>query len=341
MPASGGVGVFLAAVFLAVFAASTALTRFVLALLRDRAVLDRPNPRSSHSAPVPRGGGLAILATLLPAWGVASAMGFAPGAVWPAVLGALVLAALSFIDDLRGLPARLRLAVQLAVIAAVLPTLPHAGEVFQGFLPHALDLAASALIWLWFVNLNNFMDGIDGIAGTETVSIAGGVLLLALVDERAAALGAAPLAVALGASAGGFLVWNWQPARIFMGDVGSIPLGFLLGWLLLGLAGAGLWAAALILPIYYLGDATWTLLRRLARGTRIWEAHREHFYQRAVQSGLDHAAVVRRILLANLLLIGAAMLSRHAAWPALALAFVVVGALFVELARPHAATAGE
>ena len=94
-------------------------------------------------------------------------------------------------------------------------------------------------------------------------------------------------------------MWNWAPARIFLGDVGSVPLGYLLGFLLLEPAARGAWKVALILPLYFLADATITLLRRLVRGERVWQAHREHFYQRAVQRGLGHAAVVRRVIAAD------------------------------------------
>ncbi|MCC7166133.1 MAG: hypothetical protein IT565_01035, partial [Rhodospirillales bacterium] len=131
----------------------------------------------------------------------------------------------------------------------------------------------------------------------------------------------------------GFLVWNWAPARIFLGDVGSVPLGYLLGWLLLLLAARGWWAAALILPGAYLADATLTLLKRIARREKIWQAHRSHFYQRAVQQGLGHGAVALRFLIANLLLIGLAVLSLGEPLLALGLAAIVVAALLVHLAR--------
>jgi UDP-N-acetylmuramyl pentapeptide phosphotransferase/UDP-N-acetylglucosamine-1-phosphate transferase len=112
------------------------------------------------------------------------------------------------------------------------------------------------------------------------------------------------LAAAVAAAAAGFLVWNWAPARIFLGDVGSVPLGYLLGFLLLEQAARGHWKVAVILPLYFLADATITLLRRLSRGQRVWQAHRQHFYQRAVQRGLGHAAVVQRVIAADIVLIG-------------------------------------
>jgi UDP-N-acetylmuramyl pentapeptide phosphotransferase/UDP-N-acetylglucosamine-1-phosphate transferase len=326
--------VILLVLVLAVFLATVALTRVVLGALRRRAVLDRPNERSSHSVPTPRGGGIAIVATVLPAWALAVALGLAPPAALAAAAGALLLAALSFLDDLRDLPAGLRLAGQLVAVALCLPLLPGAGHVFQGLLPRWLDLAAAGLLWLWFVNLYNFMDGIDGIAGTETACAAGGLALVVLLAGGAPGHPAiAALALPLAAAGAGFLVWNWHPARIFMGDVGSVPLGFLLGWLLLAAAASGLWAPALILPLYYLADASWTLGRRLLRGERIWQAHREHFYQRAVQAGLSHDAVVLRVLAADLALVGAAALSLGRPAAALALAAAIVAALCAELRR--------
>ncbi len=128
-----------------------------------------------------------------------------------------------------------------------------------------LDVAAAALLWLWFVNLFNFMDGIDGLAGSEAAAIGTGLVVFAGVgsglDPGLAALSGTAAAAALG-----FLVWNWAPARIFLGDVGSVPCGYLLGFLLLDVAARGHWKIALILPLYFLADATLTLLRRLARG---------------------------------------------------------------------------
>jgi len=215
---------------------------------------------------------------------------------------------------------------------------PGAGHVFQGLLPPVLDYALTALVWLWFVNLYNFMDGIDGITGGQTAAIGFGVALVGFLslDPNGGSL---PLGLALGATALGFLAWNWAPAKLFLGDVGSIPLGYLTGWLLLGMAGEGRWAPALILPLYYLVDATVTLLRRAARFEKIWHAHREHFYQRAVQAGLGHAAVVLRILAANVVLIGLAVLGLEWPWVAAVLAFLVVGGLLWELTRRNSLVA--
>jgi len=317
--------------FVAVFALTVPAVGGVRRVLLRRAILDEPNARSSHSVPTPRGGGAGVLAMALPAWlAVVLLDPFAaelPRA-WLVPALALALAGVSALDDLRGLPVGVRFAVQAAAVAAGLAALP--GPVFHGFLPPALDFALAGLAWLWFVNLFNFMDGIDGISAVETVAIGGGLFLVVAVAGVAPTLGALGLLLSAGALA--FLYWNWPPARVFLGDVGSVPLGFLLGYLILALAGHGAWAAAAILPLYYLGDATLTLIRRLLRRERVWRAHREHFYQQAVQRGLGHAAVSLRVAGCNAVLVLLALASlAPPAWAALAAAAVVVLAFLVHL----------
>ncbi|HLZ65434.1 MAG TPA: glycosyltransferase family 4 protein [Aliidongia sp.] len=311
---------------------SLVATGGVLWWLRHRQILDEPNHRSSHTNPTPRGGGLALVPVLAVAWVVIAILGMAPLGTLAVVAIALALAALCWRDDRGGLPVLQRFGAQIVAIVIGLFFVNGAGHVFQGLLPPVLDYALTGLIWLWFVNLFNFMDGIDGITGGQTAAIGFGAALVAFASADPNS-GALPLGLALGAVALGFLAWNWAPAKLFLGDVGSIPLGYLAGWLLLGMAGEGRWAPALILPLYYLVDATVTLLHRAARFERIWRAHREHFYQRAVQAGLGHGAVVLRILAANLLLIGLAVLGLEWPWVAVVLAFVVVGGLLWELGR--------
>ncbi len=320
--------------FLGVFCLSATATVGVLALLRRRRILDRPNERSSHARPTPRGGGIAVIGVLLPAWAVFAWFGpkFGGPDPWLVLAGAAGLAAVSWIDDLRGLPPLPRFAAQAAAVAAGVWALAGAGPVFQGWLPAWLDLLCAGLLWLWFINLFNFMDGIDGLAGVETMSLGLGLFLLSAFGGLDPGLGGPALLVA--AAAFGFLVWNWPPAKLFLGDVGSVPLGFVLGWLLLGAAADGYWAAALILPLYYLSDASWTLARRLARGDRVWRAHREHFYQRAVRGGLSHARVAGAVLVANAALVVLAIAAAwDQTWPALAGAAAVVAALLWHLGR--------
>ncbi|MGE0259673.1 MAG: glycosyltransferase family 4 protein [Alphaproteobacteria bacterium] len=307
-------------------------TRALIPALRRAAVLDRPNERSSHAIPTPRGGGIAVVAASLAAWLGLVAVGAAPATLLPVIVGAAALALVSWFDDLRGLSPAVRLGAQCAAVALGIVTAIPQGALFQGWLPVTLEMAAAALLWVWFVNLYNFMDGIDGIAGSETAAIGIGLALFAAIGVGSEPAFAAP-AAAIAAAAIGFLVWNWAPARIFLGDVGSVPLGYLLGFLLLATAARGYWKIALILPLYFLADATITLVRRLARGERVWLPHREHFYQQAVRRGLGHAAVVRRVIAADLILIGAGWVAETvSAALGLAVAAATVSLLLASLA---------
>jgi UDP-N-acetylmuramyl pentapeptide phosphotransferase/UDP-N-acetylglucosamine-1-phosphate transferase len=306
-------------------------TRALIPLLARARVLDRPNERSSHTRPTPRGGGIAVVGAILLAWLALFAAGETSSVLWIVLLGALLLALVSWSDDRRDLSAAIRFGVQAVAVGLGAIALAPIGPVFQGALPAWLDTAASALLWLWFVNLFNFMDGIDGLAGSEAAAIGLGLVLFALFGTGRDPAFAA-LAGAIAAAALGFLVWNWAPAKIFLGDVGSVPLGYLLGWLLLLAAARGHWRIALILPLYFLADATITLLRRLSHGERVWRAHRSHFYQRAVRRGLGHAAVVGRVIAANLALIGCGWAAENGAGPAaLAVAAAVVLLLLASL----------
>ena len=302
-----------------------------------RGIYDAPNARSSHQSVKPRGGGLAVLAVVLPAWLVA---GWWVGGQAPVALVGLsaAVAALSFVDDVRGLGPGPRLLGQFAAVVAGLISLDPA-SLMAGWLPLWLERGLVAVAWLWFVNLYNFMDGIDGITSVETVTVALGLGLVALVTGAGTAGAVLPWLLA-GACAG-FLWWNWAPSRIFLGDVGSVSLGFALGWLLLELAARGHLAAALILPGYYLLDTTATLLRRLLRGEKVWRAHKQHAYQRAVQAGLSHAAVAGRIAVANAILIGCALWAvAGAPIAAGALAALVAVGLWASLRRGNGAREG-
>ncbi len=326
--------VLLAAVVAAAGVIACLGTRVLIPLLRQAAVLDHPNERSSHEAPTPRGGGIALLAAILVAWLALIAAGAAAPLLLVVLFGAVLLAAVSWVDDLRGLSPAMRLLAQCVAVGLALGMVALIGApiLSRGWLPQWLDAVAAGLLWLWFLNLFNFMDGIDGLAGSEAAAIGIGLVLFASFgigyDPVVAALAAAIAAAALG-----FLVWNWAPARIFLGDIGSVPLGYLLGFLLLGAAAEGHWKIALILPLYFLTDATVTLARRLARGEPVWQAHRQHFYQRAVQRGLGHSSVVRRVIAADLLLIACGWASENG-WGLAAVggAAAVVLALLASLA---------
>jgi UDP-N-acetylmuramyl pentapeptide phosphotransferase/UDP-N-acetylglucosamine-1-phosphate transferase len=307
-------------------------TRALIPILRRRGILDRPNERSAHAFATPRGGGIAVAGSVLLCWLALGIAGRAPPVVIVIALGTLLLAIVSWIDDLYGLSPVLRLPAHVLAVAIGLVALPQTANPVAAALGPALYFAAAGLAWVWWINLFNFMDGIDGIAAAEAVAIALGLLLFAGigvgVEPQLAWLAAAILGAALG-----FLVWNWPPARIFLGDVGSTTLGYLTGFLLFGVAFDGHWRVALVLPLYFLADATITLGRRLLRGERFWQAHREHFYQRAILRGQCHAAVTKRVIAADLILIACGWTAENG-WAAIALASagVTTGVLLAVLA---------
>lgn len=240
-------------------------------------LVDRPNERSLHTVPTPRVGGLGVLAGAVPVAVVLSGAQFGVLLACAAALGAL-----SYADDVKSLPIQVRLpghcvAAGVAVLAIASPSPGFAGLGWMA----ALALAA-ALVWM--TNLFNFMDGADGLAG-GMAAIGFGTLAFAASGPHAPAIALA--CAALASASAGFLVFNFPPARVFLGDAGSIPLGFLAGSI--GAAGAiahawPAWFPALVFAPFIV-DASLTLLGRLARGERIWVAHREHAYQRLALAG--------------------------------------------------------
>ncbi|TKC91769.1 glycosyltransferase family 4 protein [Trinickia terrae] len=260
----------------AAFACGAVLSTLLKTGLAWRLATDIPNDRSLHVRPTPRVGGWGIAPV-----SVAAILLVAPG-LWLVAVCALFLAAVSQIDDRQGLPARVRFAAHFVAVAALILAYPAATPWWM--------LAGIAFLMLWLVNLYNFMDGADGLAGGMALFGFGGYALAALVGPHPAQELAFACAAVAGAAAG-FLFFNYHPARIFLGDAGSIPLGFLAG--ALGYWGwrAGTWPvwfpAMAFAP--FIGDASVTLVRRLARGEKFWQAHREHYYQRMVRSGMGHA----------------------------------------------------
>src|SRR6266568_1216968 len=276
-----------------------------------RRAMVRPNARSSHHKPTPQGAGMAVvIATLVIAWG---GVALSPvllqnqGGHFLAVSAAVaLLGAVGAIDDLRSLSAAVRLATQCIAVGVVIAALPAELQIVPE-VPWAIERAGLFLAGLWFVNLVNFMDGIDWMTVAEVVPVTGAILLLGLAGT-VAPLPALVAAALLGAILG-YAPFNKPVAQIFLGDVGSLPIGLLLGWLLLQLAAMGHLAAALILPLYYLADATITLASRVVRGEPFWRAHRTHFYQRATDRGLAVREIVTRVFLANLALAALALIT--------------------------------
>jgi UDP-N-acetylmuramyl pentapeptide phosphotransferase/UDP-N-acetylglucosamine-1-phosphate transferase len=291
----------------------------------------RPNARSSHTKPTPQGGGIAVIAAFLV---VAIASLFAAG-LWSADMIAgvaaafaatVLIAVLGAIDDIRPIDVIPRLLMQVLAVTIVIATLPADFQITP-LLPWWIERIVLVLAGVWFVNLVNFMDGLDWMTVAGFVPLTGGLVLLG-------ALGALPAyavvcALALLGALIGFAPFNRPVARLFLGDVGSLPLGLIASWLLALLSNKGHLAAAILLPLYYLMDATITLFRRLARGERVWQAHRSHFYQRATDNGFTVRQVVAQVFAVNIVLVGLAALCVRINTPSAELAALGAGSVIV------------
>jgi UDP-N-acetylmuramyl pentapeptide phosphotransferase/UDP-N-acetylglucosamine-1-phosphate transferase len=312
-----------------VLLAAALLSAALIVLLRpllQRYALARPNARSSHVVPTPQGAGIAVIAATL---GVAGICANLTGLGVPALLFAATafIALVGFADDLRPIPVLPRLLLQAAAVGAIIFLAPADLRIVPSA-PLALERSVLLIAGLWFVNLVNFMDGLDLMTVAEAVPITAAMILLGLLGQ----LPTLPvlMAAALCGAMIGFAPFNRPVAKVFLGDVGSLPIGLLLGWGLLELAWHHELIAALLLPLYYLTDATLTLLRRVARGEPFWAAHRSHFYQRATDNGFSVPRVTANVFLLNLALAALAIASTGVS-AAVGCALLILGALLVSL----------
>jgi UDP-N-acetylmuramyl pentapeptide phosphotransferase/UDP-N-acetylglucosamine-1-phosphate transferase len=322
--ASAGALAFVVAVLI-----SVAIIVALLPWLR-RVALAKPNARSSHSEPTPQGGGIAVVAaTVIAAW---SALLFldgkadGAGSLLPVFTAVIVIAAVGAADDMRSLGVVPRFVLQAVAVALVIYSSP--GELrIVPVLPWWIERILLLIGGLWFVNLVNFMDGLDWMSVVEVVPITAALALIGAFGFLPPA--ATIVSYALCGAMVGFAYFNRPVAKLFLGDVGSLPIGLLVGWLLVALAGHHALAAAVLLPLYYLADATITLLRRLANGEPVWRAHRSHFYQRATDRGFTVNQVVGHVFAVNLGLAALALATLAAPGLLGELAALVCGAALV------------
>lgn len=260
------------------FAVAWVVLGLLLSKWSDR-ILDYPNERSLHHSPVPRTGGVGIIAGLL-----GSLPFIAPAGWWPLWLGVFIVAAISFADDLLSLPIAARLGVHFAAASLFLVGLSHDGT-------GLIWILAAIVATAWMTNLFNFMDGMDGLAGGMALF---GFAFLGIAAWLGGSIQLALIAASIASSAGAFLLFNFPPARLFLGDMGSTSLGFLAAGI--GFIGWrdevwSLWFPLLVFSPFIV-DASATLLWRASQGERFWEAHRTHFYQRLALCGWGHRKTV-------------------------------------------------
>lgn len=292
--------------FLLCFIVSLSLSWLLTSRVRRYALaknlLDIPNSRSSHSVPTPRGGGIAIVAVLVLSAGLSL---FFPAAqidlLLCLLLTTLAFAILGWQDDKHDLSASSRFFVQLLIAALSSVWLLWNTSLLALNIINILIFLLCVLWIVWMANIYNFMDGIDGISAVETIVLG---VTAAYWFKEAGSLSVAFICIAVAGASLGFLRWNWSPAKIFMGDVGSLSLGGFFA--ILALYGTTTldipFLAFLILYAVYLADAGITLLNRMIKNEKWWQAHRSHYYQRAVQSGFSHAQVSLAVFFINIFL---------------------------------------
>jgi UDP-N-acetylmuramyl pentapeptide phosphotransferase/UDP-N-acetylglucosamine-1-phosphate transferase len=318
---------------LAIVLAAAALSAILIVVLSpwlSRYAMAKPNARSSHKTPTPQGGGIVVIAaTLLVSGGLMLFFAPANANLWPLVVvlaAVLLIAAVGVMADKHPIAPAPRLVLQTFAVAAVLAALPPELRLLP-VLPWWGERILLLVGTLWFVNLVNFMDGIDWLTAAEVVPIAATIGVIGLFGILPPA--AIVVSLALCGATIGFAFFNRPVAMLFLGDVGSLPIGLLLGWLLLVLAGNGGRAAAILLPLYYLADSTITLIRRTVNGEPVWQAHRSHFYQRATDRGFRVIQVVARVFAINVALATLALATILLPSPTTDIAAVSVGIALV------------
>jgi UDP-N-acetylmuramyl pentapeptide phosphotransferase/UDP-N-acetylglucosamine-1-phosphate transferase len=316
---------------LAAVLAAAALSAGIIWAIRPvllRHALAQPNARSSHRVPTPQGAGIAVIAaTLVVAGAITAYVGTIDLTIPATVFGAsLFIATVGFADDIKSIPVLPRLMLQAFAVGAIVFTASPDLRIVPAC-PFWIERGLLLLGGLWFVNLVNFMDGLDWMTVAEVVPLTGAMVVLGLLGELS--LSATIVVAALGGAMIGFAPFNRPVAKIFLGDVGSLPIGLLLGWALLELIYRQHLAAAFLLPLYYLADATVTLLRRLAQRESVWNAHRSHFYQRATDGGFSVFRIVSEVFALNVGLAALAVTSTMAHSSATSVVLLAFGSIAV------------
>ena len=266
--------------------------KFLLPLFIRYKFLDQPTSRSNHKAAIPLGGGLVIIPLIL-----LNTLIFNYEWAIENILIIFLLFLVSLIDDFRNVKASVRLSIHFLCIAVYvhfylineIDTYFYFSKSFEKLIIYSFLIVALA----WFINAFNFMDGIDGITSVQVIFLTSSLTFLNYI----LGFNNSTLHYAIIGACSGFLIFNWSPASIFLGDSGSIPLGFLMTHILLDFALKGFWVASLILPMYYILDTTITLMIRVLNKEKFWKAHSQHFYQRSVRSGKSHSKVCIHVII--------------------------------------------
>jgi len=306
------------------FFASYIFTKILQKYLTKKSIMDIPNNRSMHKIPVPRGGGLAVMMII-----IAGMLYYMPNPFL--IISIAILMMISWIDDRKNISSSIRLISHL--IAAFIGSFAFDDHMFfmNDIIPFWANRLIIVICWAWIMNLYNFMDGIDGITATQTITnMFGFALLISLFNIDFVGI---ELSIVIMGACYGFLILNWHPAKIFMGDVGSIPLGFIMGFFIFKLAFLGYAIPALLIPLYYLMDSGITITKRALQGKKIWLPHKEHFYQKATEKRKNPKPIVFYILIANLCLTITALISVPNPWLGIIIGAMIVTILLITLQK--------
>lgn len=313
-------------IFFLSFLISCTISKYMIKLLQRYSVMDIPINRSNHKTPIPRGGGVSIVVTIL----IFSLLYYSINnklSILYFISSLIIVATISFIDDIKNLPIIPRVLCQ-SIAISILYNSFDVSFIDYSFLKYFILL----FIFI-FINFYNFMDGIDGSASSEAIHIGISILIINLITGNIL-----PevqfIMIVLIAACIGFLVFNWHPAKIFLGDVGSISLGIICAWALVNLVLSGYLAAALIIPLYYISDSFITILIRLYQGKKIWHGHSEHFFQKAVRNGASHKQVIKKIIFVNLILCALSVVSLWYPKSSLMVSLIFVAIFLYKLQKP-------
>ncbi|MHA1518091.1 MAG: glycosyl transferase [Alphaproteobacteria bacterium] len=320
----------------AVAVISAGLSAGLIYLLKPalvRYLLAHPNSRSSHKSATPQGAGLAVMAALLAVSAAAGFMGLiaAPPSLIPILIGAAILTVIGALDDAHALAVSWRLLAQALVAFAIVFLLPPEFRILPDILPAVVERGLLALGMIGFVNAVNFLDGLDWMTVVQVVPMTLGVAVLSGLSLVPANVGF--LAIVLLGATLGFAVFNKHPAQVFLGDAGSLPIGLVLAYLLLYVAEVHV-VSCVLLALYTVADSIVTFSRRLLAGEQVFQAHRTHFYQRAVANGLKVPQVTARVFLLGIWLASlaiAAALAHSIAFDVMSLLFGLCGTAFLLL----------
>ncbi|MCC8372256.1 MAG: glycosyltransferase family 4 protein [Rickettsia endosymbiont of Pseudomimeciton antennatum] len=327
--------------FLFSFIATSFFTWLLIFNLPSFGMVDIPNPRRVHNKITPRGGGLAIVIVVI--IGLITYEYFVTEMLINSIKIVpllLIISTISFLDDLVSIPVFIRLIIHIicSTISIILFLSP--ALLFHHELPLYVDFVLSIIYLITFLNIYNFLDGIDGISGAESIHLSITILILCYLkyDTIININFIIVLNIIILGCSIGFLIFNWHPAKIFIGDVGSISLGFLLGLCLILISASSihLFIASSIASLYYMTDGGLTILIRLLNKEKIWQPHLKHFFQKAVRNGKSHKEVVCRIIICNILLMVLSITSLY--FPLISIIFAVLVVMVTIINFAHETT---